>query len=50
MAYLLEVRLAKDVLRVWSEWRDGAAPSAEDRVEAVTYYARNDAYIPVERG
>jgi hypothetical protein len=24
-AYLLEVDLAKDVIRAWSEWRDGAA-------------------------
>jgi hypothetical protein len=47
MTYLLEVRLAKEAIRVWSEWRNGAAPTSEDRVAAVVYYATHDAYLPV---
>jgi hypothetical protein len=48
MAYLLEVGLAKEAIRVWSEWRNGATPTSEDRVAAVVYYATHDAYMPAE--
>lgn len=44
--YLLEVSLAKDVIDVWSAWRSGDVPSADQRCEAVVYYAMNDAYLP----
>lgn len=47
MRYLLEVRLAQDVVRVWSEWRDNVLPSAEDKVTAIVYYAEHDAFLPV---
>jgi hypothetical protein len=50
LTYLLEVRLAKEVLRVWSDWRQGAAPTPEDRVEAIVHYARHDAYLPLDAG
>jgi hypothetical protein len=46
LEYLLEADQAKEVIDVWSEWRDGAQPSTQDRVEAVTYYAKNDAFLP----
>lgn len=44
--YLLEVSLARDVLAVWQNWRDGAVPTTDQKVEAVTYNAKNDAYQP----
>ena len=46
MSYLLEVSLAKEVVQVWSEWRDGRRPTAIDKCEAVIYYAEHDAYLP----
>ena len=48
MRYLLEVSLAKDAIRVWSEWRAGAEPSIEQKIEAVVHYAKHDAFIPTE--
>jgi len=45
--YLLEVDLAGEVLEVWSDWRAGREPTPKDMVEAIIYYARNDAYMPV---
>lgn len=47
-SYLIEVALARDVLKVWSAWRDGAEPSTEAATTAIIYYATNDAYVPVE--
>ena len=44
--YLLEVSLAAEVSRVWSEWRDGREATAEELHEAVCYYASNDAFLP----
>jgi hypothetical protein len=46
LPYFLEVSLAKDSLRVWSEWREGATPSEQDRFEAVRHYATFDSYLP----
>jgi hypothetical protein len=40
--------LAKDAIRVWSEWRDGREPSRRERFDVVRYYAEYDAYLPVE--
>jgi hypothetical protein len=48
LRYLLEVELIKDVIEAWSDWRDGRVPNLEEKLEAVTYYADNDAYIPVQ--
>ena len=47
MTYLLEVRTAKEVLELWSAWRDGRSPSPREKCEAVIYYAMNDTYVPV---
>ncbi|MGW9184054.1 hypothetical protein [Agromyces sp. NPDC055661] len=47
MAYLLEVDLALDVLKVWSDWRNGKVPTPAESVAAVIHYAQQDAYIPV---
>jgi hypothetical protein len=38
--------IPRDAVEVWSEWRGGARPSLEDAVRAVTYSARNDAFLP----
>lgn len=43
--YFLEVEIAKEVLFVWKEWRDGCEPSKDERIEALFYYANNDAYL-----
>jgi hypothetical protein len=47
-AYLLEVDLAQEVVEVWSAWRDGATPTAQEATLAIIYYAEHDAYQPVE--
>jgi hypothetical protein len=46
MAYVLEVADAREVLDVWSQWRDGREPTPDERVCAILYYARNDAHVP----
>jgi hypothetical protein len=48
MRYLLEVPLAREVIKVWSDWREGRIPSLDDKVEAVNYYSEHDAYLPTE--
>ena len=48
LEYFLEVDLAREAVEVWSQWRDGATPTPEDRFAAVTHYAVYDAYLPVE--
>lgn len=48
LEYMLEVWLIKEVLAIWSEWRNGRRPTDLEALEAVRYYAQNDAYIPVE--
>jgi hypothetical protein len=45
-AYLLEAGLAREVIAVWSRWRDGAQPTGLQKCEAVLYYATHDAYLP----
>ena len=44
--YLLEVLIAREVLEVWTSWRDNREPSLEEACEAIIYYAENDAYQP----
>jgi hypothetical protein len=44
LAYLLEVRVALDVIDVWSSWRSGRLPTIVEQVAAIAYYADNDAY------
>ena len=48
LAYFLEVALAREAIDVWSRWRPGRAPTLEDKVAAVTHYAQNDAWLPVD--
>jgi hypothetical protein len=48
VSYLLEVRLARDVLRVWKSWRGGRDPDIEEACSAVSFYAVHDAYQPVD--
>lgn len=45
--YLLEVNLAIEAVEVWSAWRAGAAPTAEEATAAVIHYAENDAHREV---
>lgn len=46
--YLLEVYLSKEVIEVWSSWRDGRAPTLTEAVGAVIWYGEYDAYEPVD--
>lgn len=45
LTYFLEIEIAKEVLEVWKEWHGGREPTESERVDAVLYYANNDAYI-----
>jgi hypothetical protein len=45
MKYLLEVEVAKEVIQVWKNWRNGKEPSPFEKYQAVLYYIENDAYI-----
>ncbi len=45
LSYFLEVELAKEVLSVWQEWRNGRQPTEAEAIEAILYYADNDAYL-----
>ena len=47
LRYFLEVRIAKEAIRVWCQWRDGAVPSLDEKLAAVVYYAVNDAFLPL---
>ncbi len=46
--YVLEVSLIKEVIDVWSLWRGGKTPTQLDKVNAVLYFIKNDAYLPEE--
>lgn len=46
MTYFLEVEIAKEAIDVWRSWRQGKEPGLSERVEAILYYAENDAYTP----
>jgi hypothetical protein len=48
LRYSLEVNLAKDAVRVWSEWRGGVTPTLEDKLAAVIHYAVNDSFLPAD--
>ena len=45
--YVLELSLMKNVVKVWSAWRDGTVPTVPQACEAVLHYAKHDAYLPV---
>jgi hypothetical protein len=49
MKYLIDVELAKEILNVWSNWRQGRKPSLDEKYKAIQYYLENDAYIPNEK-
>jgi len=44
--YFLEVDLVREVLEVWSAWRNGQIPTTNEACTAVIYYAEHDAYQP----
>jgi len=48
LTYLLEVNAAREAIDVWRAWRPGCAPTLDDKVTSVTYYAENDAWLPIE--
>jgi hypothetical protein len=48
LVYFLEVALAREAVDVWRRWRPGRSPSVDDRLAAVTYYAANDAWLPLD--
>ena len=50
MKYLLEVELAKEVIQVWKDWRNGREPSPYEKYQAVLYYAEKDAYLAEDIG
>jgi hypothetical protein len=47
---VLMAELAKEAVKVWSAWRDGRQPGPDEKFEAVMYYSRHDAYLPIELG
>jgi hypothetical protein len=47
LSYVLEVDLAKEVIEVWRQDRDGADPSTAQACAAVIHYAVNDAYLEI---
>lgn len=47
MSYFLEISLAKEIVKVWSNWRNGRLPSAVEKYNALVYYAENDTFLPV---
>jgi hypothetical protein len=44
---VLMVSLAQEAIRVWGNWRH-RTPNRLQKFEAVMYYARNDAFFPLE--
>ena len=48
LSYVLTVQHAKEAVEVWSEWRDGRLPNREQKYAAVMFYARHDAWMPVD--
>jgi hypothetical protein len=43
--YLLEVTIARDVIRAWAFARGNRMPNLRQKCEAIIYYAKNDAYL-----
>jgi len=46
--YLLEVDLVREVLTVWSAWREDRLPTLDEAALAVIHYANHDSYEPVD--
>lgn len=49
LSYVLAVNIAKEVLKVWRQWRNGTVPTVSQMCEAVIHYANNDAFLPPPR-
>ena len=47
LSYVLMVYLAKEASEVWSEWRGGKSPTKQEKLDAVLYYSRHDAFLPL---
>ena len=45
MSYILETSVAREVVDVWSAWRDGRVPTVDERCQAAIHYADNDAHL-----
>lgn len=45
--YLLEASIIQEVISVWSAWRNNRQPTSAEIVQAIIYYAENDAYQPI---
>jgi hypothetical protein len=50
MQYFLEVSVAKEAVEVWSEWRGSHRPTPNEAADAIIYYAKYDAFLPVTGG
>ena len=48
LSEVLSVAQAREAIEVWSAWRGGLTPSAEDRFNAVMFYSRHGAFFPLE--
>ena len=48
LTYLVEVGAAKEAIEVWRMWRPGQMTTLDDKLASVTYYAQNDAWLPIE--
>jgi hypothetical protein len=48
LQYLLEFAAARGTIEVWQRWRPGETPTLDGNVAAVTYYAANDAWLPID--
>jgi len=47
LCYCLEMSIAKEAVAVWSHWRNGQRPNAQECAEAVCYKANTDAWGPL---
>ena len=45
-SYFLEVAIMREVIEVWQKWRNERIPTLNEKIEAIIYYAENDAYFP----
>ena len=45
--YLLEIDIIKEILQVWSFWRNSKKPTLNEMLMAIIYYSENDTYLPV---
>jgi hypothetical protein len=48
LRYLLEVAAPREAVDGWRAWRPDETPSLDDKLAAITYYAENDAWLPID--